>query len=258
MVLYVPKSILNLAHIIQITLNLKILQEVYEKFYSPSLGREIEMLVFGHWGYPVLLFPTSMGKYYQNRDFKLIESAQWFINKGKVKIYCIDSVDSDSWYAKHLHPSHRVHNHNLYDRMLYEELTPRLQRECGVDKVAVGGCSFGGYHAINFAFKHPDRVAHCYSMGGAFDIKQHLEGYSDEQVYFNCPPDFMPDAQSEHFYWMKIYLGTSEHDFCKTENEQMSTILHRKGIPHWLDIRPNAPHDWPVWREMFPHYLSLL
>jgi esterase/lipase superfamily enzyme len=93
-------------------------------------------------------------------------------------------------------------------------------------------------------------------MGGAFDIKQHLNGHYDEQVYFHCPPDYIPDAQNAHFQDMKIALGTSERDFCKGENEWMSQILHAKGIAHWLDIRPHADHDWPIWREMFPDYLS--
>jgi esterase/lipase superfamily enzyme len=38
----------------------------------------------------------------------------------------------------------------------------------------------------------------------------------------------------------------------------MSGILHNKGIRHWLDIRPNGTHDWPIWRDMFPHYISLM
>lgn len=232
------------------------MQETYHKFWSHSLGRDIEMLTFGNWGYPILIFPTSMGRYYENKDFKLIESARGFIESGKIKIYCIDSIDSDSWYAKHLHPATRLYNHTCYDRMLNDELVPSIRQECNVDKIGVAGCSFGGYHALNFAFKHPDKVAYMFSMGGAFDIKQHLGGYYDDNVFFNNPPDFIPDAQNDHFYDMKIVLGTSEHDFCKGENEWMSHILQRKGINHWLDIRPFANHDWPIWREMFPDYLS--
>ena len=232
------------------------MHESYHKTYSPALGRDIEYLVFGHWGYPFILFPTSMGRYYENKDFKLVESARHFVESGKIKLYCIDSIDADSWYAKHLHPGQRVYHHALYDRMLHEEFVPRIRSECQVDKIGVAGCSFGGYHALNFAFRHPEQVAYLFSMGGAFDIKQHLNGYYDEQVYFHCPPDFIPDAQSSHFHDMKIVLGTSEHDFCKGENEWMSHLLHAKGIAHWLDIRPYADHDWPIWREMFPDYLS--
>lgn len=234
------------------------MQEQYSKWYSHHLGRDIEMLVFGHWGYPVLLFPTSFGRYYQNKDFGLIESVRWFVENGKIRIYCIDSIDTDSWYAKHLHPSVRIRNHIWYDKMLHEELLPRMQREGSVHKIAVGGCSFGGYHALNFAFRHPDVVSHLWTMGAAFDIRSFLDGYYDDNVYFNNPPDYMPNAHNDEFYRMKIVLGTSKDDFCKESNIQMSHILNRKGMQHWLDIRPWGAHDWPVWKEQFPHYVSVM
>jgi esterase/lipase superfamily enzyme len=234
------------------------MQEQYHKFYSHRLGRDIEMLEIGHWGYPIILFPTSMGRYYENKDFKLVDTVSWFIETGKIKLYCIDSIDRDSWYAKHLHPSVRVYNHSCYDRMISEELIPTIRQQCTVEKVGVAGCSFGGYHAVNFGFRHPEQVAYIFSMGGAFNIKSHLDGYYDDTVYFNNPTDFMQAEEGWRFGHQKIVLGTSEHDFCKGDNEWMSSILNSKGIRHWLDIRPFANHDWPVWREMFPHYLSMI
>jgi esterase/lipase superfamily enzyme len=53
-------------------------------------------------------------------------------------------------------------------------------------------------------------------------------------------------------------LGTGEHDICKQANIDMHQLLNHKGIANWLDIRQGANHDWQVWREMFPHYLSLI
>jgi esterase/lipase superfamily enzyme len=175
-----------------------------------------------------------------------------------VKLFCIDSIDRFSWYAKHLHPGMRVYNHTLYDKFLSDELVPMLQRECNVDKVGVAGCSFGGYHALNFAFRHPSQVAHCFTMGAAFDIRQFVAGYHDDNVYYNNPVEFIPGAYSEHFQWMNIILGTSEYDFCKDSNYQMAHILSSKGIPYRLDVKPFGKHDWPVWREMFPQYLSTI
>ena len=55
------------------------MKEKYFRWYSPNLSREIEMLVFGHSGYPVILFPTSMGSFHENKDMGLIDSAKWFI-----------------------------------------------------------------------------------------------------------------------------------------------------------------------------------
>jgi len=234
------------------------MNEQYHKWYSEQLSADIEMLVYGDRGYPVILFPTSMGRYYQNKDFGLIDSAAWFIQEGLVKIYSIDTIDSLSWYNKHIHPADRVRNHIHYDQMLYHELVPRAMYETGVGKVCVAGCSFGGYHAANFAFKHPDKVSHLFSMSGAFDIRGQLDGFYNDDVYYNNPVDFVSNSSDSAIWQLKIILGTSEHDICKDANVNLSGILNQKGIPHWLDIRPNAVHDWPVWREMFPHYLSTI
>jgi esterase/lipase superfamily enzyme len=234
------------------------MHEQYHRWYSPSLSRDIEVLAFGTRGYPIMLFPTSMGHYYENKDFKLIDSVAWFVEEGLVKIYCPDGIDSSSWYNKGIHPAQRVTNHMWYDNFLLTELVPLMQRETGVGRIATAGCSFGGYHATNFAFKHPEVVKYVFNMGAAFDIKDQLDGYYDDNVYFNNPPDFISNAENRYYNDMFVVLGTGTHDMCWSANEHMASIFRHKGIHHWLDVRHNAPHDWPAWREMFPHYLSLI
>lgn len=232
--------------------------EHYHRWYSSSLNREMEVLAFGTRGYPVMLFPTSMGRFFENKDFKLLDSVAWFVDEGLVKIYCPDGIDALSWYNRGIHPSQRVMNHIWYDQYLLTELVPLMQRETGVERIATAGCSFGGYHATNFGFRHPDVVKYIFNMGAAFDIKSQLDGYYDDNVYFNNPLDYIPNAQNPWFNDMFVVLGTGTHDMCWDANEKMAAVLRQKGINHWLDVRQNAAHDWPVWRQMFPHYLSLI
>jgi esterase/lipase superfamily enzyme len=234
------------------------IHEEYYQWFSPAIGKSFEMLVFGHAGRPVILFPTSNGSYYQNKDQGLIAAAAWFLENGKVKIYCPDSIDAMSWYNKSIPPAARAHNHSCYDKLILTEVISRAQQETGYEKIATAGCSFGGYHAVNFAFRHSYITSYCFSMSGAFDIRQFTDGYYDDNVYFNNPVDFIPGDHDADIWKMGIVLGTAEHDICKGDNERLSGILQKKNIDHWLDIRPNANHDWLVWREMFPHYLSLM
>lgn len=215
------------------------------------------MLVFGHSGYPVIIFPTSMGRYYQNRDFKLIDSVEWFVDNGLIKIYCPDSIDEQSWYNKQCHPADRARNHNRYDSFIKNEIVPRALTETGCSKVALAGCSFGGYQAVNFGFRHPEITGYIFSMAGAFDIKPQVDGYYDNEVYFNNPPDFIPNISNPAVWEMGIVLGTSDQDMCLESNLILSDILRRKNINHWLDVRQGV-HDWPVWRAMFPEYISLI
>jgi esterase/lipase superfamily enzyme len=232
--------------------------EQYHRWYSPNLNHDMEMLVFGDRGYPVILFPTSQGRYFQNKDEGLIDSARWFIDEGLIKIYCPDTLDWLTWYNKGTHPEYRARNYAWYDKMLYEELVPWAIHETGIGKVAFAGCSFGGYHAANFALKHPEKAGHLFSMSGAFDIRQFTGDYYDGNVFFNNPVDFLPGNNQHGLWQMNIILGTAGHDICLNDNIRLSNILKEKHINHWLDIRPNATHDWLVWKTMFPHYLSTI
>ncbi len=232
--------------------------EQYYKWYSHNLSKDIEMLVHGHQGYPVVVFPTTRGHYYESKDFGLVDTIHWFLDRGFIQLFCVDSIDAYSWYNKGIHPADRVRNHAWYDKMVLEEVVGKVRWNTGTGKVAVAGASFGGYHAANFAFKHPEYVSHLFSMSGAFDIKMFMDGYYDDNVYFNNPVDFLPNMGHPDLYHMNIVLGTSDWDICLDSNLKLSHILHQKGVNHWLDQRGWKEHDWPLWKEMFPHYISLL
>jgi len=234
------------------------MKEEYFKWYSPTLSKDIEMLVFGHAGYPIILFPTTMGRYYECRDFNLIDSVKWFVDEGLVQIYCPDSINDLSWYCKSIPPAERVKNHMWYDEFIMNELVNNICSEKSIPKVAVAGPSFGGYQAANFAFRHPEKVSHMFSMSGSFDIKSFLDGFYDDNVYFNNPVDYLPGSNHPDLWNMKIILGVGEWDICLEGNKQLAEILTAKNIPFWYDERRWAKHDWPIWRDMFPEYLSKL
>ena len=196
-----------------------VIQEEYYKWHSPSIDRDFEMLVFGHGGQPVILFPTSKGSYYQNKDQGMIDCVREDLENGKIRIYCPASIDADSWYNKSVHPSVRAYNHTRYDKLVADEIVRQAQRETGYAKIATAGCSFGGYHAVNFAFRHPDLTSYCFPMSGAFDIRQFMDGYYDDNVFYNNPADFIPGDNDAELWKMGIVLGTAEHDICRSENE---------------------------------------
>ena len=214
------------------------------------------MLVFGHAGYPVVLFPTSKGSFHENRDMGLIASAQWYIEQGLIQIYCPESNDAQSFYNKSVHPHQRIEQHVAYDKMICHELVERIRLNTRVGKVVTAGCSFGGYHAANFAFRHPGYVSHMFSMSGAFSIRSFMDGYVHDDIYYNSPLEFLGALHDNELWNMDIVLGTSNWDICYDSNLQLHEVLKSRGLPHWLDVRQNRQHDWDVWKEMFPHYLS--
>lgn len=236
------------------------MKEEYHKWYSYHLNREFEMLVFGHSGHPIILFPTSHGRYYENKDHGLIASAAHLIELGKIKIYCPDGVDSDSWYNFSIHPADRVKTHIAYETLIINDVISYACHETGFDKVALAGCSFGGYHAANLAFKHPGLVDTVITMGGTFDLKEFIWGHYNDDFYFNNPLDYLTGL-NDSFYLdeikkMKIVFGIGTDDYYLGENRFISDILKGKGIDARLDVVPGEAHDWSEWKEMFPRYLS--
>src|ERR1700710_2473960 len=84
------------------------MREEYHKWHSASIDREFEMLVFGHAGQPVILFPTSIGSFHQHKDEGMTDVARWFLENGRIKLYCPDSIDAMSWYNRSVHPAVRA------------------------------------------------------------------------------------------------------------------------------------------------------
>ena len=234
------------------------LNEQKHTWQSSVLGIQMEMLSFGTGGFPLIIFPTSMGMHNENRDFKLIESIGWFIETGMVKVYCPDSIDKHSWYNKEASPADRVLNHMLYDRMIMEEIIPGITKDSGYSRIGVAGCSFGGYHACNFAFRHPGLTAVMISLHAKFDITGQLDGYYDDNVYYNNPPDFVPGLSDEQLWKMQIFLGSAEYDMCLDANYHMAHLLGTKQVPHVLEVEQGDKHDWPCWRKQLPRFLSLI
>ncbi len=218
------------------------------------------MLVFGHSGLPVVLFPTAQDKYYIYKDNGLINSVSNLIEEGRIKVYCPDGIDSDSWFNYSIHPSDRVKTYIGYENVILHDVIEYAMYETEREKVILGGCGFGGYHAVNFAFKHPDKVDAIISLGGFFDIKRFIWGYYDDNCYFNNPPDYMPNLEDPWYLGkigaMKIILGTGEWDPNLDENKRLSATLHQKDIGFLLDIKQSSGGDWGWWRESFPEYVN--
>src|SRR3954454_23244983 len=161
----------------------------YHNWFSHRLGRHMELLAYGHSGMPVLVFPTSQGKFYEYENSGMIHAVWQKIESGHLQVFCVDSVDSESWYNRGIHPHHRVQRAIAYEEYLLHEVVPLIRNLNGSSQTATTGCSLGAYYALNFALKHPDLTSACVAMSGAFDLKPFMDGYYGDDFYFNNPVD---------------------------------------------------------------------
>jgi esterase/lipase superfamily enzyme len=236
------------------------MNERYVRWYSPWLSREFEMLVFGNGGgLPLTIFPTSFGRYYQNKDFGLVGSVSEFVDAGSVTVYHPDAIDLESFYNKSIHSADRMRAHNAYENVIVHDVFDFARRECGCHCVAVCGASLGAYHAANIAFRHPDAVNLLISLSGSFDISSFFDGYQEDNIYFNSPYEYLPNMVDPwKYHHTGIIIGTGECDNTRDESYRLSGILNSKGIKHWLDDGKWRGHDWNYSRDMLLYYLSVL
>ena len=161
----------------------------YIKWYSPSLHRDMELLAFGERGFPVVVFPTSGGRFWEYEDRGMVGALAPKIERGELQVICLDSVDQESWYNQGAPPADRLHRQNAFDAYLATEAAPFVRNRTSWPQMAATGCSFGGYHAVNFALRHPDMVTYAVSMSGGI---RHPEAVSQRLLRSERLPALAP------------------------------------------------------------------
>ena len=232
----------------------------YHRWFAQPLGRDMELLYYGHAGPVVIVFPTSMGAFFEYEDRGMVGAVADKLEHGALQLVCLSTVDTESFYANHLHPRARLDRYLQWERYLLVDVAGFIRDRTGQTTAGVTGCSFGAYHALTMALRHPDLFTSCITMGGAFDITRFLNGYYDSDAYLLCPPHFLPELGDDWFLSRyrhhKFLLVTGEHDICRADTEHMASLLARKHIPHSLHVWGHGSyHDWPEWVKMAGAYV---
>lgn len=230
----------------------------YHRWYSPSLHRDMELLVFGHAGARMLVFPTSQGRFFEWEDRGMVAAVSDHLQRGWLQLYCVDSVDAESWYAKWKHPVDRALRHEDYERYLLSEVIPFSEHRNANPFLITTGASFGAYHAANIAFRHPHRFGRVVGLSGLYDIRRFADGYYDHHIYRHNPAHFISDEHDSHrldaLRRLDIIIATGQDDAFRENNLHLSRILWEKGIWNALRLWDGWAHDWPWWQQMIRLY----
>src|SRR5437773_12248713 len=87
----------------------------YHRWYSHRLGMELGVAVFGHWGPPLLGFPTSAGDEWELEGQSMVGALADFIDAGRIKFFTVNSINGQSFYNKSAHPFHRSYVQAVFD-----------------------------------------------------------------------------------------------------------------------------------------------
>jgi esterase/lipase superfamily enzyme len=233
-------------------------------WYSPSLNKEMPIAVYGYYGFALLLVPTAAADYLEYERFQLIESLRPFIDSGKVKVFSINSINTESWMNNSMEPRHKIIRHQQWNDYVHHEVIPFIKNNTSQDTpIIVSGASFGALHSANLFFRRPDLINGCIAMSGVYELTEYTKGYYDEDVYFNSPMHYMPNLTDHHIleqirrsHHIHLFSGSGSYEDPESAR-RFAGILYGKGINYELDIWGQEwTHDWHTWKTMLPHYLG--
>jgi esterase/lipase superfamily enzyme len=233
-------------------------------WWSPRLHKDMEVAVYGHYGFALLMLPTAAADYLEYERFYLIEAIRPYIDSGKVKVFSINSINSESWLNRNMHPRDKSIRHVQFNEYVFEEVIPFITSHCKSQvPIITSGASFGALHGANLFFKRPDLITGTIAMSGVYRLGAYTDGYWDEDCYFNSPQDYLYNLNDDYFLPMlrskkHIHILSGQGDYESPDaSRRFSAVLTEKGIPHDLDIWGyDMPHDWDTWRKMLPYVIG--
>jgi esterase/lipase superfamily enzyme len=226
----------------------------------------MELLVFGHAGAKVLVFPTRDGRFHEYEDLGLVGALAPKIEAGQLQLYCVDSVDAEGLYCEACPPAERIARHEQYQEYLLNEVLPLMAALNAHPCTIAHGCSLGAYHAADMAFRHPHLFDKLAAFSGRYDLTLHVEhfgdlfdGHYDEAVYRHTPSHFLPNEHDPDrlaaLRAMEVVLVIGREDPFLANNRELSDVLTALGIRHALHEWPGRAHRGRYWRRMAPLYV---
>lgn len=233
------------------------------RWYSPRLGQEVDIVRWGYYGTPLLLYPTAGGDAEEIERFFLIKVLEPLIHAGRLKVYSVDSVNGRIWLT-HDHVAHRVWMQKQYDSFIRNEVVPFIHTDCRSDSIDImtSGASIGALNALISICRHPDVFSKALCVSGTYDVEKWLEGQWYEDFWYYSPLMFVPHLPEgpqltqlrERFILLVTGSGKNEDP---EDSWMVANALGSKNIPNRVDVWDQSwPHDWVTWREMYPKYVE--
>lgn len=236
--------------------------------YSQALGRELHLLVYGHSGTPLLAFPCQDGMCDNWESFDMPNALADFIESGQLQLFCVDTVDAESWSDQNGDKNRRAQVQEQYYHFIVDEVVPLIHRVNGTGRLPLAaGFSLGATHAAIVFFRRPDLFGGVLGQSGCYDAPHFWADWCSPTLYDNSPVHFLANMPADHPYialydQRRIVLCVGQG---RWENEARRTtgllrdIFAQKGIHAWVDFWGyDVDHDWPWWKKQIRYFLPYL
>jgi len=222
---------------------------------------------YGHWGRPVLAFPTERGDAGEWERRGMVAAIGDLLASGRVKLYCLDSFDHESWSNRDIPLEERARRHGVYEAWILDQVVPFVHHDCGGASEPIAcGASLGAFHAANLALKRADVFPLAICLSGNYDpASWNAWGERGDAAYFNNPMDYVAHLGGEHLDWLRSRLSLllvcgrgqwEDTTGALDSTRRFAGLLQAKGIRCELDVwGHDVPHDWPSWHAQLAHHL---
>lgn len=237
----------------------------HSRWHSDRLGRDVTLARWGHWGRPVLVFPTAGGDAWEVERMHLLAALAPLIEAGRIKVYSTDSAAGQAWVSRG-DPGHCCWLQNRYGEFLVQEVVPAIRADCHSDAIEIitAGASIGAFNAVACLCRYPWAFSAAIGMSGTYDLERLFGFRANHDFYLSSPLLFLPRLADEgllgqlrqRFVLLAYGQGRWEEP---AESWRMANALGAKGIPNRVEPwGPEWDHDWPTWRHMLPAFLDRL
>lgn len=248
------------------------METMYTKWFSPALGREMEMKAYGHAGRPVLFIPCQDGRFFDFENFHMTDAWAPWIESGRAMVFSIDTMDRETWSDKAGDPHERIRRHEQWMAYITQEVVPEIRRVVnerngwdGYPGIIAFGCSLGATHAANLFFRFPELFDGMLALSGIYTASYGFGDSMDELVYQNSPVDYLAGMPADHPYIERynrnrgiICVGHGAWEI-PWSTERVRAICQEKGINIWVDHwGTDCAHDWDWWYKQVSYFVPHL
>jgi esterase/lipase superfamily enzyme len=237
-----------------------------ERIHSPQLDRGISLWSYGHFGLPLVVFPTAAGFAHEWEAQGMLDALAPLLDSGRLKLYCPESNVAEAWTRRDGDAAWRIGRHAAYERFVVETLVPRIREDCRTPGIplATAGASLGAFYAANMALKHPEIFRWALCMSGRYKMTHFTDGFSNADVYFNNPLAYVGNLDGEPLERIRrnthLVLVCGQGSFeegCIEETQALADLCAAKRISHERDIwGRDVSHGWNWWQRQAQLHLG--
>lgn len=248
------------------------METMYFKDYSSSLGRDMEIKVYGHGGRPMIYIPCQDGRFFDFEGFHMNKTLAPWIESGKLMVFSVDTIDKETWSDRSRPAYDRIRTYEAWINYLCYEVVPfaqsiAMERNHWNERpgVLTMGCSLGATHAANLYLRRPDLFDGCLALSGIYTASYGFDDYMDEVVYQNSPVDYMAGMPEGHPY-VNMYNSKRAVICCgqgpweiPDTTKALKYQFERLGANIWVDLWGyDVQHDWCWWYKQAEYFMPYI